>query len=150
LPLSKIEYAADAEALYVERGDTLVAIARALPVSLSTVRRWARDGDWARRRRVYRASPKSAAALAADLLSKKITELNELPPESVDAAVIKDLTALVKAVNELNKAYRPYELAVLAGGEFVNYVSRRVADPKLRQAIFGVYSNFVEEMRKAN
>lgn len=144
----KQEYFADAEQIFVERGESLAAIARVLPVAPSTLSRWARGGDWRRKRRVYLSSAKSAAALATDLLNKKIAEINDLPPESVDAAVIKELTGLVKAVNELNKAYRPYELAVLAGGEFVNYVSREVKDRKVRTAIFDVYSSFVEEMRK--
>lgn len=144
----KRAYFGDAERMYVEEGATLATVATALPISLTTARRWAKEGDWARKRQVFLSSSKSALALATDLLNKKIAEINTLPIESVDAAVIKELTALVKAVNELNKTYRPYELAVLAGGEFVNYVSQHVKDPALRVDIFNAYSAFVEEMRR--
>lgn len=145
---SKRAFFGDAERMYVEEGASLPAVAALLPISPTTARRWAKEGDWPRKRQVFLSSPKSALALATELLKKKIAEINALPPESVDAAVIKELTSLVKAVNELNKTYRPYELAVLAGGEFVNYVSREVTDAKLRVKIFDVYSSFVEEMRR--
>jgi len=146
--IRKSEYLADAERLYVEDGRTLDAIAAVLPLSKSTLGRWARTGDWNRKRAVYRSSPKSAVTTAVEVLNKKIAEINALPVEMIDGDLIKNLTQLVTAVDKLRRTWRPYELAVLAGVGFVDFVTHNVPDEDLRKAIFDVYGRYIEHARR--
>ena len=54
--------------------------------------------------------------------------------------------ALVR-VDNLKKYYDPFEIAVLAGGEFVTFVNDNVVDPADRERIFEVWNEFAEAMR---
>ncbi len=142
------EYGAAAEQMYVMEGKSAAEIAEALPIGDNTVRRWATKGDWDRRRRERVAGPKASLDMAERVLYNKLAELEDAGDKAVGLEEIKELTALVNAVNNLKKHYDPFEIAVLAGGEYVGYVKEAVDSPADRELLFEVWSEFVEEMRK--
>jgi hypothetical protein len=144
MPRKKDDFYVDAERLYVQDGKTTRDIAAVLPVSPSTVSRWARDGNWKQRRCAYLESAKSALDLTVQTLHRKVGEINALPIESVDAETIKCLTALVSAVEKLRRTYRPFELAVLTAGLVVEFGKEKIADVDERTTFYARWNEFVE------
>jgi len=144
----KDKYFAEAERLYVEAGLSLADINRTTGVSKSTLSRWRREGGWDEKIRVHRAAPKTAMALAEEVLAAKIRELGDVPAVTLDVKAIVELTKLVKAIEALKRTWDPYEAALAAGVAFVKYVQENVPDEAHRNIIFDAFNSFLSHAKE--
>jgi len=147
MPRAKTAERGVARKLYVEDGLSPAMIAKRVRVSVSAVQTWAKKGGWQEQREMFLGGPKSVHERLKGLLQKKLAELEEANPEALTPPVLDGIQKLYKAVNDSADTIGLFEAAVVAGGEFVAFVRRRVPDEATRAVIFEVWEEFLEKVK---
>ena len=141
------DYGFEAETLYVRRGQTLEQVAKFLGLSVQTLSRWKKKGNWGEKRKLFMTSPQGAIGALEDVLRSKIDELRNLPAEEINSKRIDGITKLVASINRIRKEQDLRTQAIFVMQEFGQFVRARNLKNNEIDMITKLIQDFFEYVR---
>ncbi len=135
------DYGFEAENLYVRKGMTLEQIANLLGISVQSLSRWKKRGDWGGKRKIFMASPSGAIGALEEVLRNKIEELRNLPAEEINSKRIDGITKLVASISRIRKEQDLRTQAIFVMQEFGRFIRAR----DLNQHDLDVVTKLIQE-----
>lgn len=138
-----------AEELYVQESKDPAEIAEITGVSLSAINNWVKKYRWNEKRLLYRRSERNRLDKLYAILDGKLAELEGVESPEVTLGMLQEVTALIKAVNQMRRQYSPGEVMVYSGEFFVPWLKRECEDEDLRKQIYHFFNRATDEALKA-
>lgn len=145
----KAAYYEDCRALYL-KGRTLEEISTAVNVSMTTLSRWKRDGDWERQRAEINRHPMRMAEKIDRAMEAQVDELlghlakGERPPDTLADGIAK-LGAVRKAIASAEDLPRQ---VIYVTDMLAQYARRTIQDDKLLGEISQLLAGFYQEFKE--
>lgn len=124
-----------AEKLFVEEGKTLREIAEIYSVGYNTLGKWAARGRWRKKQAEHRGLMRNRIDKLNRVIDAKLDEILDLPAQET-VGLIRELTGLLKAAEDMRKVYRPYEVMVYAEEWLVPFINQKCPDKEFRDQFF--------------
>jgi hypothetical protein len=123
-----------AERLFVQEGRTLAEIASRLPMDLTTLLRWQKNGEWERKRSALLAEPENLAERLRLALGKMLEALEN--GEELDPKAFNSIAKAATAVKNLDRGDYDLKAAGLKVMEdFTRFLKEQLGDPGELQLI---------------
>jgi len=136
----------EARSLYLA-GKSLEEIQAVLPVALTTLRRWGKDGQWEEKRRQVATSPRWLGEALKGVLREKAGRLlakGDLLPAEVEE--LARITTLIDRLTSQGWDLRAAALEVME--RFIEFVRERVDDPEEIKRFSGWLHQFFRRLEE--
>jgi len=143
------EYGLAAEQFYVKDNKKLQEISDMYGLSIQTVSRWKRAGNWEQKRKKYRSSARGTIDVLEEVLRTKVEELRDLSASEITEKHTDSLVKLVAALSKLKKEDDIRVQAITVISEMTKFINKQEYSDKQKEFLRKVFQEFFIYLRDA-
>lgn len=143
----KEQYGDEARELYLQ-GKTLEEISTIIPVSSQSLTTWKKDGEWDKARQELRRNKTSTEERLAEILEKKLTELEDKTAADISSKEIDQISKISASIDRLRTKRDPLGATLMVMEEFIPWLQQKDGD--VYSAVSAMIPEFFQYMRKKN
>ncbi len=117
-------------------------------VSVTTLSKWKIDGEWEKERGKQHLTRRSTEERLADLLEKKLAEIENLPAADITAKHVDQISKFSASIERLRTKRDPLGATLMVMEEFSKFL--QAADQNAWTAVSAHLPKFFEHMRTKN